>query len=71
MIMGPITDFLADYLAAAAPAWPGDPGLKGSQRPMGGALSVFEISIRGGPPLHVHDREDECFCVLDHESSNC
>jgi quercetin dioxygenase-like cupin family protein len=28
-------------------------------------LSVFEASIGAGPPLHVHDREDECFYVLD------
>ncbi len=33
------------------------------------ALSVFETSIAGGPPLHVHDREDECFYVLDGELS--
>jgi mannose-6-phosphate isomerase-like protein (cupin superfamily) len=35
----------------------------------GGALSVFETSIAGGPPLHVHDREDECFYILDGELS--
>ena len=22
-------------------------------------------NIAGGPPLHVHDRDDECFYVLD------
>ena len=24
-----------------------------------------ETSVGAGPPLHVHDREDECFYVLD------
>jgi quercetin dioxygenase-like cupin family protein len=30
-------------------------------------LSVLETTIEAGPPLHVHDREDECFYVLDGE----
>ena len=47
----------------------GDPGLKASLHSTGGALSVFETSIDAGPPLHVHDREDECFYVLDGELS--
>lgn len=42
-----------------------DPGLKASGRSTGGAVSVFETSIGAGPPLHVHEREDECFYVLD------
>ena len=45
------------------------PGLKASQPSTGGALSVFETIIDAGPPLHVHDREDECFYVLDGELS--
>ena len=36
-----------------------------SRQSTGGALSVFETSIGTGPPLHVHDRDDECFYVLD------
>jgi len=32
-------------------------------------LSVFETTVEAGPPLHVHDREDECFYVLDGELS--
>jgi uncharacterized cupin superfamily protein len=36
---------------------------------IGGALSVFETTIGAGPPLHVHDREDECIYVLDGELS--
>jgi mannose-6-phosphate isomerase-like protein (cupin superfamily) len=48
-----------------APAWQAIRALKASQRPTGGALNVFETSIEDGPPLHVHDREDECFYVLD------
>ena len=56
------------------PAAPGagladDPGLKASQHSTGGALSVFETTVEAGPPLHVHDREDECFYVLEGELS--
>jgi mannose-6-phosphate isomerase-like protein (cupin superfamily) len=47
----------------------GDPGLKASRHSTGGALSVIESSIGAGPPLHVHDREDECFYVMDGELS--
>ena len=47
----------------------GDPGLKASQRTTGRALSLFEASVGPGPPLHVHDREDECLYVLDGELS--
>ena len=32
-------------------------------------MSVLETSIGAGPPLHVHDREDECFYVLEGELS--
>jgi quercetin dioxygenase-like cupin family protein len=47
-----------------------DPSLKASRWSTGGALSVFETRIEAGPPLHVHDREDEYFFVLDGELSN-
>jgi mannose-6-phosphate isomerase-like protein (cupin superfamily) len=61
-----MTDFLACYVVApGASVSDDDPGLKASQHSTGGALSVFETSIDAGPPLHVHDREDECFYVLD------
>lgn len=35
----------------------------------GGTLSLFDISVQpgGGPPLHVHGREDETFRVLEGE----
>ena len=32
-------------------------------------MSVFETTVEAGPPLHVHDRDDECFYVLDGELS--
>ncbi len=64
-----MTDFLAGYVVPAGTGLADDPGLKASQRSTGGALSVFETSIGAGPPLHVHDREDECFYVLDGEIS--
>jgi mannose-6-phosphate isomerase-like protein (cupin superfamily) len=31
--------------------------------------NIFETTIQAGPPLHVHDREDGCFYVLDGELS--
>ena len=62
-----MTDFLAGYVVPPGAGLTDDPGLKASRRSTGGALSVFETSIDAGPPLHVHDREDECFYVLDGE----
>ena len=60
-----MTDFLTGYVIAAGAGLAGDPGMKASGQSTGGALSVFETSIGAGPPLHVHDRDDECFYVLD------
>jgi hypothetical protein len=60
-----MTDFLTGYAVRAGVGLAGDPGLKASRHSTGGALSVFETSIGAGPPLHVHDREDECSHVLE------
>ena len=64
-----MTDFLAGYVVPPGAGLADDPGLKASQHSTSGALSVFETTIEAGPPLHVHDREDECFYVLDGELS--
>jgi mannose-6-phosphate isomerase-like protein (cupin superfamily) len=64
-----MTDFLAGYVVPPGTGVAGDPGLKASQHSTGGALSVFETTIGAGPPLHVHDQEDECFYVLGGELS--
>jgi len=64
-----MTDLLTGYVVPASAGLAGDPGLKASRHSTGGAVSVFETSIGAGPPLHVHDREDECFYVLDGELS--
>jgi mannose-6-phosphate isomerase-like protein (cupin superfamily) len=65
-----MTDFAGCYVVRpGASVASDDPGLKASRRSTGGALSVFETSIDSGPPLHVHDREDECFYVLDGDLS--
>src|SRR5215831_9523053 len=64
-----MTDFLTGYAVPAGAGLAGDPGLKASRHSTGGALTVIETSIGAGPPLHVHDREDECFYVLDGELS--
>ena len=60
-----MTDFLPGYALLPGAGVADDPSLKASQHTTGGALSVFETTIEAGPPLHVHDREDECFYVLD------
>ena len=65
VIIDVMTDFLIGYVVAAGVGLADDPGLKASRQSTGGALSVFETSIGAGPPLHVHDRDDECFYVLD------
>jgi len=64
-----MTDFLAGYVVPPGAGLADDPGLKASQHSTGGALSVFETTVEAGPPLHVHDRDDECFYVLDGELS--
>jgi mannose-6-phosphate isomerase-like protein (cupin superfamily) len=65
-----MTDFAGCYVVRpGAGVASDDPGLKASRRSTGGALSVFETSIDSRPPLHVHDREDECFYVLDGDLS--
>jgi mannose-6-phosphate isomerase-like protein (cupin superfamily) len=64
-----MTDFPAGYVVHPGTGVSDDPGLKASQCSTGGALSVFETTIGEGPPLHVHEREDECFYVLDGELS--
>jgi mannose-6-phosphate isomerase-like protein (cupin superfamily) len=69
VIMYVMTDFLTGYVVPAGAGLGGDPGLKASRHLTGGALSVLEASIGAGPPLHVHDHEDECFYVLDGELS--
>ena len=64
-----MTDFLAGYVVPPGAGLADDPGLKASQHSTGGALSVFETTVEAGPPLHVHDRDDDCFYVLDGELS--
>jgi mannose-6-phosphate isomerase-like protein (cupin superfamily) len=64
-----MTDFPAGYVVPPGVGVTSDPGLKASQHSTSGALSVFETTVGAGPPLHVHDREDECFYVLGGELS--
>ncbi len=64
-----MTSFVAGYVVPPGGGLADDPGLKASQRSTGGALSVFEASIDAGPPLHIHEQEDECFYALDGELS--
>jgi hypothetical protein len=68
-MMDSVTEFVTGYVVPAGAGLAGDPGLKASARSTGGVLSVFETTIEAGPPLHVHDREDECSFVLDGELS--
>jgi mannose-6-phosphate isomerase-like protein (cupin superfamily) len=64
-----MTDFLPGYALLPGAGVVDDPSLKASRHTTGGALSVLETTIEAGPPLHVHDREDECFYVLAGEVS--
>jgi mannose-6-phosphate isomerase-like protein (cupin superfamily) len=64
-----VTDFLTSYVLPAGAGLAGDPGMKASRHATGGALSVFETTIAAGPPLHVHEHDDECFYILDGELS--
>jgi len=46
-----------------------DASLKAAGDSTDGALSVFEIIVEGGPPLHIQDHEHESFYVLEGELS--
>jgi mannose-6-phosphate isomerase-like protein (cupin superfamily) len=43
--------------------------MKASGQVTGGALSVFDTQVDTGPPLHVHEHEDESCYVLAGEIS--
>ena len=38
---------------------PAQPDLKASAGSTGGQLTIFTLSLNGGPPRHTHTREDE------------
>ncbi len=44
---------------------PQDPSVKAYHESTAGGLTLIESHTRGGTPLHVHAREDECFYVLE------
>jgi quercetin dioxygenase-like cupin family protein len=46
-------------LAADQGLVPDRPDLKAGAGSTGGQLSVFTVSVDGGPPRHTHTREDE------------
>jgi quercetin dioxygenase-like cupin family protein len=43
---------------------PAKPDLKASAGSTGGQLTVFTLSLNGGPPRHTHTREDESIYLL-------
>jgi mannose-6-phosphate isomerase-like protein (cupin superfamily) len=43
----------------------GDASVKAGRASTGGVLTVIESVTRGGAPRHVHERDDECFYVID------
>jgi hypothetical protein len=65
MITYLMTGFPAGYEVPAVAGLAGDRGLQAARRPAGGTLNVFGTSADAVPPLHVHDREDECSYILD------
>ena len=40
------------------------PEVKASGRSTGGSLTLIEVTIGGGPPRHIHTREDESLYLL-------
>jgi mannose-6-phosphate isomerase-like protein (cupin superfamily) len=53
------------YVVGAGEDLEGEPDLKASAASTGGALTLYESRTTGGAPLHVHEREDECFYVVE------
>jgi len=43
---------------------PAQPQLKASAGSTGGQLTVFTLSLNGGPPRHTHTREDESIYLI-------
>jgi quercetin dioxygenase-like cupin family protein len=43
---------------------PAQPDLKASAGTTGGQLTVFTLSLNGGPPRHTHTREDESIYLI-------
>ena len=39
--------------------------VKAGRASTGGSLTLIESHTRGGAPMHVHSREDECFYVIE------
>ncbi len=53
------------YALGPGEALPGGrPDVRASRRSTGGSLTLLEATIDGGPPRHMHTREDESFYVL-------
>jgi mannose-6-phosphate isomerase-like protein (cupin superfamily) len=53
------------YALGPGQALPGArPDVKAARRSTGGSLTLIEATIDGGPPRHIHTREDESFYVL-------
>jgi mannose-6-phosphate isomerase-like protein (cupin superfamily) len=63
---GPGPTVTKGYMLVDGESLPGaDAGTKASAASTGGSLTLVESRIEGGPPRHVHAREDESFYVLD------
>lgn len=64
-----MTDSLAGFVVPPGTGLDGDSSMKASRQVTAGALSVFDTRIDAGPPLHVHEHEDESCYVLEGEIS--
>jgi mannose-6-phosphate isomerase-like protein (cupin superfamily) len=60
-----VEDRVKAYLLPPGEGVGGDAAVKASRLTTGGALTLIESRTRGGAPLHVHSRDDECFYVLE------
>jgi mannose-6-phosphate isomerase-like protein (cupin superfamily) len=65
------SDLLGQRVASGYVLGPGEgisgagSGVKAGRTSTGGSLTLIESRARGGAPLHVHSREDECFYVVE------
>lgn len=39
--------------------------VKAGRASTGGSITLMESHTRGGAPMHVHSREDECFYIME------
>jgi mannose-6-phosphate isomerase-like protein (cupin superfamily) len=60
-----VTELMSGYVVHPGESVAGRlPDVKASGRSTAGSLTAMEITVEGGPPTHMHLREDESLYVL-------